>query len=123
MRQRYIQEPGTGKLIKAEDWAQHQYEKQHGPMVMGDIQPYKSMVTGEMITSRSQHREHLKKHGLREIGNDVQPLFDAYKNLPDVAPQQRKEIIRAQVDAMTEKQFRAAIKKDIDFVKWNSRER
>ena len=35
-----------------------------------DIQPYKSMITGEMITSRSQHRAHLKQHGCEEVGNE-----------------------------------------------------
>jgi len=38
--------------------------------VMADIQPYKSMVTGEMITGRSQHRAHLKRHNCFEIGNE-----------------------------------------------------
>lgn len=36
-----------------------------------DIQPYKSMVTGEMIGSRSQHRDHLKRHNVYEVGNEV----------------------------------------------------
>lgn len=40
------------------------------PMVAADIQPYQSMVTGEMITSRSQHRDHLRQHKLIEIGNE-----------------------------------------------------
>lgn len=40
------------------------------PMVSADIQPYQSMVTGEMITSRSQHRSHLKQHKLIEVGNE-----------------------------------------------------
>lgn len=44
------------------------------PMVAADIQPYKSMVTGEMITSRSQHRSHLKQHGLVEVGNETKYL-------------------------------------------------
>ena len=39
-------------------------------MVINDIAPYKSMVTGEMITSRSQHKKHLKQHGMVEVGND-----------------------------------------------------
>lgn len=39
------------------------------PEVMSDIQPYKSQATGEYITSRSKHREHLKAHGLVEIGD------------------------------------------------------
>lgn len=90
--------------------------------VRGDIEPYQSMVTGEMITSRSQHREHLKRHGLREVGNETAALYKA-NNLPDVAPQQRKELIRAQIDAMTHREFRSAIKRDVDRVKWNSREK
>ena len=44
------------------------------PMVMGDIEPYQSMQTGEMIASRSMHREHLKRHGLIEVGNEVNYL-------------------------------------------------
>lgn len=90
--------------------------------VRGDIKPYKSMITGEMITSRSQHREHLKRHGCQEVGNDPS-IYKPMQNIPDVAPQQRKELIRAQVDAMTHKELRAAIKRDVDSVKWNSRER
>lgn len=38
--------------------------------VQADIQPYQSMVTGEMIHSRSQHRAHLKQHGKIELGNE-----------------------------------------------------
>lgn len=41
------------------------------PFVQTDIQPYKSMVDGSMITSKSQHRDHLKQHGMVEIGNEV----------------------------------------------------
>lgn len=40
------------------------------PMVAADIQPYQSMCDGSMITSRSQHREHLRRHGVIEIGNE-----------------------------------------------------
>lgn len=38
--------------------------------VMKDIAPYKSMVDGSIITSRSHHREHLRQHGCVEVGND-----------------------------------------------------
>lgn len=37
--------------------------------VMPDIQPYKSMATGQMIESRAQHRRMLKSNGLVEIGD------------------------------------------------------
>jgi hypothetical protein len=65
-RQRYIQH--NGQLIPAEEF----YSSEPvAPMVMPDIQPYQSMQTGEMITSRSHHRAHLKQHGLIEIGNEI----------------------------------------------------
>lgn len=90
-----------------------------GMLIIGDIQPYKSMITGEMITSRSKHREHLRQHGCIEIGNEVKNL--EYHGIPDAAPQQRRELIRAQFDAMSHAEFKRAIKRDVDRVKWNSR--
>ncbi len=38
--------------------------------VQPDIQPYKSMIDGKMITSRSEHRRHLKANNCIEVGND-----------------------------------------------------
>ena len=38
--------------------------------VMGDLEPYKSMITGEMIQGRKQHRDHLRAHGKIEVGNE-----------------------------------------------------
>ena len=95
------------------------------PMIMPDIKPYRSMIDGSEISSRSQHRAHLRQHGCQEIGNETKHHLDYYSKLNpyDVAPQQRKELIRAQVDAMTHEQFRAALKRDIDNVKWNSRDK
>lgn len=115
MTRRFVQI--NGELV---EYGSHIPER-IAPDVMPDIKPYQSMVTGEEIKSRSHHRAHLRQHGLREIGNDTAPLLRAYDKLPDVAPQQRKELIRSQIDAMSESQFRRAIKRDIDRVKWNSR--
>jgi hypothetical protein len=42
------------------------------PYVIGDINPYRSMATGEYVMGRAQHRDHLKRHGLIEIGNEKQ---------------------------------------------------
>lgn len=44
------------------------------PMVMNDMEPYMSMATGEWITSRSRHKEHLKQHNCIEIGNETKYL-------------------------------------------------
>jgi hypothetical protein len=38
--------------------------------VVRDIGAYTSVVDGSVITSRSQHREHLRQHGLVELGNE-----------------------------------------------------
>ena len=40
------------------------------PLIMPDIKPYKSMIDGREITSRSRHREHLREHNCIEVGND-----------------------------------------------------
>ena len=94
MRQRYIQDPVSLKLIPAEEW--------RGPSastsayVLPDIQPYQSMATGEMITSRSHHRDHLKQHGLVEIGNEVDYHMKQARTAPEI---DRREIKRAVVEA------------------------
>lgn len=90
------------------------------PMVMPDIAPYRSMIDGSVIPSRSRHREHLRAHGYEEVGNDssltrpVQPNYD-------VKPEQRKELIRSQLNRMNHKQFRGALQREIDHIRWNSR--
>lgn len=53
------------------------------PMIVRDIEPYKSVATGEQITSRSQHREMLRSNGLVEVGNDF-PTATPKKELPPV---------------------------------------
>jgi hypothetical protein len=58
--------------------------------VIPDIQAYKSMATGEYIRSRSAHREHLKQHGLVELGNErIKPP----EHKPD--PTIKRDIINA----------------------------
>lgn len=41
------------------------------PMVMRDIGEYTSTIDGTRITSRSQHREHMRVHGVIEVGNEM----------------------------------------------------
>jgi hypothetical protein len=113
MKKRYVQI--NGQL----------YERGHepiaeGPMVIDDIAPYRSQITGEMITSRSQHREHLRAHGCVEIGDQTHHL---QPKRPDFESPQRKKLIRAQIDAMSQAEFKRAIRRDAERVKWNSRER
>lgn len=39
-------------------------------MVMGDIQPYRNVIDGKLITGRAAHREFLAAHNLIEVGNE-----------------------------------------------------
>lgn len=66
-----------------------------GPMhlVMGDIQPYKSMIDGTMIESRSKHRAHLKQHNCIEVGNETKHMMNT-KPKTDSHAGLKEEIIR-----------------------------
>lgn len=62
----YVQDPVTLELIPKD-----QYQREPvAAYIMPDIQGYQSMATGEWISSRSKHREHLKANRLIEIGNE-----------------------------------------------------
>jgi hypothetical protein len=70
MRKSYTQvktEDGY-KLVPTEE--AHLHRENKSAMVIGDIQPYRSPIDGEMITSRSHHRAHMQKHGVIEVGNE-----------------------------------------------------
>ena len=59
--------------------------------VIPDIEPYRSMVTGERIRSRVHHRQHLKQHNLNEIGNE--PIRERKREpLPPLVPDIKKAI-------------------------------
>jgi hypothetical protein len=92
MRKTYVYV--DGKLV--EKGSQEHYESL-GPMVMPDIQPYKSMIDGSMITSRSVHRDHLRQHGCIEVGNEKMET-----KLPP-PKDTRKEVMRQQLVNMTHK--------------------
>ena len=46
------------------------------PYVMGDIRPFVSPVgeNPEVISSRSSLRAHERKHGVWQVGNDINPI-------------------------------------------------
>jgi hypothetical protein len=88
MRKRFIQHPETLELIPVEDYY---YQPQtQSTIIMADIQPYKSMIDGSMITSRSQHRAHLKAHNCIEVGNETKYLKNKFQPLSGL----KSEIIR-----------------------------
>jgi len=89
--------PTIGREDAEKSWE----EKQKQPirathMVTSDIGGYISQVDGSYIESRSKHRDHLKRHGMVEIGNDV-PM--KHKAVEVANPEQRKRQIAEQVYA------------------------
>jgi hypothetical protein len=46
-------------------------KSRQGPMVIPDIEGHISMADGTWVSSRSKHRENLKRNNCVEIGNEV----------------------------------------------------
>lgn len=59
--------------------------------LISDIQPYKSMIDGHMVTSRSEHRTHLRDHNCIEVGNEKMESGPAPLN----RDKRREAILRA----------------------------
>ena len=92
-RTRYIQDHVTGKIYERDEFVPS-YGEVNAPMVMADIQPYQSQVDGTFITSRSQHRSHLRQHNCIEVGNEIKAHMA--QNTPKGPPPGLKEtLIRA----------------------------
>lgn len=72
--------------------------------VIKDIDPYKSMITGEIITSRSQHRDHLRRHNCIEVGNEKM------ESKPTVMQQNRREFLHRQLADMSDRQANKILK-------------
>ncbi len=59
--------------------------------VIPDIEPYRSVVTGERIRGRAHHRNHLREHGLIERGNE--PVRERkFKPMPPLAEDIKRAI-------------------------------
>jgi len=62
------------------------------PMVMSDIEGHISMADGQWVSSRSKHRENLKRNHCVEIGNDV-PMQQKVHTLSRAENESRKRQI------------------------------
>lgn len=82
---------GTDGKRVAGDWVEYGKHRAltrgNGLQVIRDVDPYRSMRTGEMIGGRRQHREHLRQHGLVEVGNEM-PKVDQ----PDRRAEQHERV-------------------------------
>lgn len=74
---KFVYDQETGKMTEVTDTVR---PPRKGPYIIDDIEPYKAAGPeyGKMISSRSQHREYLRKHNLIEVGNEKK-YFDGTK--------------------------------------------
>lgn len=113
MKQRYIEQ--NGKWIPANEAA----VEKSSIMIQGPLKPFISMLDGKEVTSRLKYRADLRAHGYVEVGNETKYL--TRQPLPDPEPEQRRELIAAQIREMGYEGMKKALKKDVDFIRWNSR--
>jgi hypothetical protein len=83
MRKRYVYRDGEMVEVGADYKPE---PRQSSWQVLPDIQPYKSMIDGREITSRSRHREHLRAHGCIEIGNETKHLMNPERGTGQIKP-------------------------------------
>ena len=100
MRLRRVYNPSNGRLVAEYVNGECTFLDEtffhpvaEGPDIMPDIKPYKSMIDGSEISSRSKHREHLRQHNCVEVGNDSS-LYRPPKPL-ESPPGLKEKIIRA----------------------------
>lgn len=85
--------PTLGAEEALKSWEEKQKNTRiQAPRVMSDIGGYISQVDGSWIDSRSKHREHLKRHRMIEVGNDV-PMKQKEVEISQKSDKQRKEFI------------------------------
>ena len=71
------------------------------PQVIADIDPYISQIDGSLITSRSQHRDHLRNHGCTEVGNEkMEPRKESWIESKENKEKLRREIA-ARIDSIS----------------------
>lgn len=76
------------------------FQVMFAPQIVSDVQPYRSMITGERIAGRKQHRDHLRAHGCIEIGNEA-PKPRTRQAVPKTS---RREALHKQLADVSDKQ-------------------
>ncbi len=117
-RARYIWDRVKRELVPAHDYYARKYadvtaSDHPAPMLIGDIKPYRSTITGEEISGRRQHRDHLRAHGCVELGNDMPKITAGPKRPPkaeviaDIKRSMEDENLRKEAQKASEKARKA----------------
>lgn len=74
------------------------------PQIMRDIEPYRNMIDGRMISSRSEHRDLLRAHNCVEVGNETM------KSVPVKPKTTRRELIARQLGDVSDREANKVLK-------------
>jgi hypothetical protein len=83
----YIWDNESQKIVLKSEYIA---KKSTGPVIIGDIKPYKNVINGEEVAGRTAHRNFLKKYDLVEVGNEKPRA-----KVPEPLPPIRDDIMRA----------------------------
>lgn len=97
-RERRALVPAAEFYARRGDAVRHARSDLPTPMLMSDLPEHRNMATGEMVSSRSRHREILRQHGLVEVGNE--PLTRPMRKPPEMTARERDELRRDIADAI-----------------------
>lgn len=71
MRESYVWDRERRELVPAGEYYARKYAGvERSAMLIRDIQPYRSIVDGSVVSGRRQHKDHLRAHGCVEVGNE-----------------------------------------------------
>ena len=89
-RRRFIFDRETRKMVEIGTETQ----VSGGTQIVGDIEPYRNVIDGKWITSRSEHREFLRRNGCQEVGNEryVKPRQKTQQEKDDFRREMRHDI-------------------------------
>ena len=66
------------KLVPKEE--RHLWRENKSASILPDMKPMKSPIDGEIISSRSAYRNHMRKHGVIDVGNEkLKPAKKQYR--------------------------------------------
>lgn len=83
----------NGKLVPKEE--AYKYEEGRGLIIMPDIQPFKSPITGEEIHGRTHLRKHMREHGVTGASDYSRSYYEtkAKENAQRAAGQTKQDRI------------------------------
>ena len=94
-RQRWVidrNRPEGQRVVKAEERLPDPGSP--APYIMRDMEPYRNVIDGKVISGRRQHRDFLRAHGVTEVGNEtVQP-----QQVEPDRQDRRRDIHRAMIE-------------------------